>query len=224
MKKLTSQQIFDILSQKYGNAECELNFSSNFELLVAVILSAQCTDKRVNEVTKTLFEKYNTPQQFASLKIDELEKLIYSCGFYHNKAKAIIGASKQILSDYNGQVPENFDDLIKLDGVGRKTANVVSAVGFNKDAIAVDTHVFRVSNRLGLSKSTTPNKCEKDLQKLFPKHQWRQLHTMLVMFGRYECKSIKPHCSECPFQSICLYYNSLKKQAKPKIECKDAHK
>ena len=214
MKKMSSQQIYDILFEKYGTAECELDFSSNFELLVAVILSAQCTDKRVNEVTKTLFKKYNTPQDFASLSQAELEKLIYSCGFYHNKAKAIISASKQILSDYNGKVPDQFDDLIKLNGVGRKTANVVSSVGFKKDAIAVDTHVFRVSNRLGLSKSTTPLKCEQDLQKKFPVSQWRQLHTMLVMFGRYECKSQHPLCANCPFQQICLYYNSKKAQKK----------
>lgn len=212
MKKLSSQQIFDILSQKYGVAECELNFSSNFELLVAVILSAQCTDKRVNEVTKTLFQKYNTPQDFATIKQTDLEKEIFSCGFYHNKAKAIINASKQIIQKFDGQVPENFDDLISLDGVGRKTANVVSAVGFHKDAIAVDTHVFRVSNRLGLSKSTNTLKCEMDLQQKFPKNQWTQLHTMLVMFGRYECKSQKPLCETCPFQNICLYYNSKQKE------------
>ncbi len=203
---MTPQQIYDILLEKYKDAKCELNFSSNFELLVAVILSAQCTDKRVNEVTETLFQKYNTPQDFASLSQSELEKLIYSCGFYHNKAKAIIGASKQILSEYNGEVPEKFENLIKLDGVGRKTANVVSSVGFQRDAIAVDTHVFRVSNRLGLSKSSNVLQCEKDLQKKFPKSQWRQLHTMLVMFGRYQCKSLRPLCSDCPFQSICLYY------------------
>lgn len=216
MKKMSAQQIYDILFEKYGTAKCELDFSSNFELLIAVILSAQCTDKRVNEVTKTLFKKYNTPQDFASLGQTELEKLIYSCGFYHNKAKAIISASKQILSDYDGNVPEQFDELVKLNGVGRKTANVVSSVGFNKDAIAVDTHVFRVSNRLGLSKSTTPLKCEQDLQQQFPKDQWRQLHTMLVMFGRYECKSQRPLCVSCPFQQICLYYKSKASQKKAK--------
>lgn len=212
MKKLSPQQIFNELYKKYGVAKCELNFSSNFELLVAVILSAQCTDKRVNEVTKSLFKKYNTPQDFAKLKQTDLEKEIYSCGFYHNKAKAIISACKQILEKFNGQVPENFDDLTSLDGVGRKTANVVSAVGFNKDAIAVDTHVFRVSNRLGLSSSTNALKCEKDLQNKYPKNQWSQLHTMLVMFGRYECKSQRPLCETCPFKNNCLYAQEKKKK------------
>ena len=204
---MTATQIYDILIKKYTNAESELVFNSTFELLVAVILSAQCTDKRVNQVTQVMFKKYNTPQQFASMKQEELEKMIFSCGFYHNKAKNIIAMSKQIVDDFGGEVPNNIDDLQTLAGVGRKTANLVYGLAFNGDAIAVDTHVFRVSNRLRLSVSNNVLDCEKDLMKSIPKNLWTKMHFLLVLFGRYQCKSQRPLCENCEFQSFCKYYS-----------------
>ena len=207
--KAKAEKIYNVLYDIFGNAKCELNFTTDFELLVAVILSAQCTDKRVNQVTEKLFKMYNTPEQFANLNQTELEKLIFSCGFYHNKAKAIINASKQIISDYNGKVPNSLTDLQKLSGVGRKTANVVYATAFGGDAIAVDTHVFRVSHRLGLSASKTEFNCEKDLMKIFPKELWSKMHYLMVLFGRYNCKSVKPQCENCKLKNVCEYYKKL---------------
>lgn len=203
MGRVDTNIVYDRLGQIFGEAKCELNFSNNFELLVAVMLSAQCTDKRVNTVTKVLFEKYNTPEAFATLEQKKLEKEIYSCGFYHNKAKNIIAMSKDILVRFGGTVPSEFDDLISLAGVGRKTANVVMAVGFNKDAIAVDTHVFRVSNRLGIVKANNPYKCELALQKVVDKEKWSRFHHLLVLFGRYYCKAISPKCKDCVLADIC---------------------
>lgn len=201
------QEIYDILQAKFPNAESELEFNSNFELLVAVILSAQCTDKRVNQVTKEMFKKFNSPKDFAYMKQADLEKMIFSCGFYHNKAKNIINCSKQIVENFNGEVPSNLLDLQSLAGVGRKTANLVYALAFGGDAIAVDTHVFRVSNRLGLSNSKNVLDCEKDLMKNLPKNMWSKMHFLLVLFGRYQCKSQRPLCENCEFKSFCKYYN-----------------
>lgn len=200
------------LKELYENPVCELNYTSTFELLVAVMLSAQCTDKRVNMVTADLFKKYNMPQQFASVDQQQLEQLIKSCGFYHNKAKNIISCSKQIVEQFNGQVPDNLQDLQKLAGVGRKTANVVYSLAFGGDAIAVDTHVFRVSNRLGIAKGKTPLEVEVKLMKNFDKNEWSKLHYRLVLFGRYNCKAIKPNCTECKLKEICDYYKKTKKQ------------
>ena len=199
-----SKLILAGLDMLFPNPDCELNFNSPFELLVAVILSAQCTDKRVNMVTKELFKKYNTPQDFANIPLEELEKLIHSCGFYHNKAVAIKKASKDIIERFNGEVPSDFDDLCSLSGVGRKTANVMIAEAFGGDAFAVDTHVLRVSNRLSLVKTKDPHKCEEALKKIFPKDTWSKLHFQMVLFGRYKCKAIKPECQGCPFSQICV--------------------
>lgn len=199
-----SKLILAGLDMLFPNPDCELNFNSPFELLVAVILSAQCTDKRVNMVTKELFKKYNTPQDFANIPLEELEKLIHSCGFYHNKAVAIKKASKDIIERFNGEVPSDFDDLCSLSGVGRKTANVMIAEAFGGDAFAVDTHVLRVSNRLSLVKTKDPHKCEEALKKIFPKETWSKLHFQMVLFGRYKCKALKPECQGCPFSQICV--------------------
>ena len=203
------EKVLNYLDELFPEPACELKFNSKFELLVSVILSAQCTDKRVNMVTKELFKKYNTPKDFAGLKQEELESMIKSCGFYHNKAKNIISCSKDILERFNGKVPGNIDDLMTLAGVGKKTANVVYSVGFGGDAIAVDTHVFRVSNRLGI-KSKNPLECEAKLQKLVPKQNWSKVHHQTVLFGRYFCKAIKPNCKECELADICEYYNERK--------------
>ena len=198
--------IYKYLKSLFGLAKCELNFNSNFELLVSVILSAQCTDKRVNEVTSKLFKIANTPKQFAVMKIEELEKYIYSCGFYHNKAKAIIEMSNQLLTKFNGEVPSKLEELQSLKGVGRKTANVVYSNAFNGDAIAVDTHVFRVSNRIGIVNEKDVLKTEKALMKAVPKDKWSEFHHLLVLFGRYYCKSRNPKCKECLLNEKCKYY------------------
>ena len=206
MKVNKSDVIYDRLDNLFADAKCELNFSNNFELLVAVMLSAQCTDKRVNQVTNELFKKYKTPDDFANANIEILEQEIFSCGFYHNKAKNIIAMSKDLIQKHNREVPCEFEDLIKLAGVGRKTANVVLAVGFNQDAIAVDTHVFRVSNRLGLVKTKNVLKCELELQKKVSKDKWSVFHHQLVLFGRYYCKAIKPQCNGCVLKDLCESY------------------
>lgn len=205
-------KIFDILKNKFPISQCELNFENNYQLIVAVILSAQCTDKRVNIVTPKLFEKYPTVQDLAKADIEELKDIIRSCGFYNNKSKNLIAMAKDVTNKFDGEIPSNYDDLVALAGVGRKTANVVMAVGFGKDAIAVDTHVFRVSNRLGI-KSKNPLECEKQLQKIFPKENWSELHYLLVLFGRYFCKAIKPNCENCELKEFCEF---IKKNQKNK--------
>lgn len=170
------------------------------------MLLARCTDKRVNLITKNLFKEYKTPQDFLKLKPEELEQKIYSCGFYKNKAKNIICASKDIVEKFGGIVPGTFEELVSLSGVGRKTANVVLSEGFKQSAIAVDTHVFRVSHRLGLSSGAVPQKVEKDLQQLFDKNLWASLHKNMVLFGRYYCKSQKPECEKCELKRYCNFY------------------
>ncbi len=202
-----TERVNNYLKALFEKPKIELNYSTPFELLVAVILSAQCTDKRVNEVTKTLFKRFNTPTDFANLEQEKLEKLIFSCGFYRNKAKSIIGASKSIIKDFNNQVPSNLKDLQSLDGVGRKTANVVYSVAFGGDAIAVDTHVFRVANRIGIVKAKNVLECELQLMKLFDRNEWSALHFRLVLFGRYVCKAKKPNCEICELKDICKFYN-----------------
>ena len=207
-----TKEVFDALFNRFGQAECELNHKNNFELIVAVILSARCTDKRVNLITPNLFAKFPNAFSLANANVDELQKLIYSCGFYKNKAKNLILMSKDLVDRFGGEVPQNYEDLISLAGVGRKTANVVLFVGFKKPAIAVDTHVFRVSNRLGLVKAKTPLQCELSLQKIVDKDKWGDFHHLLVLFGRYICKSQNPYCKDCEFCSICKFYkqkNSL---------------
>lgn len=206
MSKESANKIYDKLNTLFEDARCELDFSNNFELLVAVMLSAQCTDKRVNIVTKDLFKTYPNAQSMAKADIKALEKAIYSCGFYHNKAKNLIAMSKDLLARFGGEVPDDFDSLISLAGVGRKTANVVLAVGFGGQTIAVDTHVFRVSNRLGIVKANNPYKCELALQKVIDKEKWSKFHHMLVLFGRYYCKSQNPKCKDCLLMQECKYY------------------
>lgn len=188
-RKIRALVVKAYLDKLFPSPVCELNFSNNFELLVAVILSAQCTDKRVNKITPNLFQKFSTPQDFAVMEQKELEKLIFSCGFYQNKAKSIISASKDIVAKFNGQVPNNYEELISLGGVGRKTANVILSVGFGFPAIAVDTHVFRVSKRLGLTSGKNVLTCENDLMDLFEKKDWAKLHYQMVLYGRYYCKA-----------------------------------
>ncbi len=200
---INANEIKEGLNSLFPIPKCELNYNSAYELLVAVILSAQCTDKRVNIITNELFKNYNTPQKMIVLKQEELENIIKSCGFYHNKAKNILRMSQDLLNRFNGQVPNNLEELQSLAGVGRKTANVMLGEYFKKDAFAVDTHVLRVSNRLGLIKTDNPKKCELALNDFFEKEDWSKLHLQFVLFGRYVCKSISPCCNKCPFYQKC---------------------
>ena len=203
-------EIIKAVDELYVNPKCELVFSSNYELLVAVILSAQCTDKRVNQVTSVLFKEYNTPEKMITLSQEQLEEKIRSCGFFHNKAKHILDCSKDLLDKYNGEIPSNKKELMALAGVGEKTANVVLATAFNVPAIAVDTHVFRVSNRLGLAKSNDVLKTQKQLEKVLPKDKWIKFHYALVLHGRYVCKSQRPNCETCNLKEYCDYYKKKK--------------
>lgn len=201
-----TDKIFSILDETFPNAQCELDFGSVFELLVAVILSAQCTDRRVNVVTKELFKIASTPEEFAEMDPADLEKAIYSCGFYRNKAKNIIAASKAIVEN-GGKVPDTFDGLLALPGVGRKTANVVFDVGFGGDGIPVDTHVFRTSNRLGIAPGKTPREVEDNLLKIIPEGNRNRVHHLLIFLGRYRCKAISPGCDDCPLNRYCKYFH-----------------
>lgn len=180
-----------------------LHFTSPFTLLVAVILSAQCTDKRVNVITNRIFPRLDTPAKMVSLTQSQLETEIHDCGLYKAKAKNLLGMCRMLLSDYHGEVPEDFDELVKLPGVGRKTANVVRSVAFGYPAIAVDTHVFRVANRLKLAVGTTPLEVEKGLQKAIPKKDWSAAHHWLIWHGRRVCHARKPDCETCFLQNVC---------------------
>ena len=192
-----------ILEETYAGAVPELIFNSPFELLIAVILSAQCTDKRVNAVTAELFPIANTPQQFLALGQAKLEELIKPCGFFRSKATHIIAACKKLVEDFNGTVPKSFDELVLLPGVGRKTANVVMSVAFGEPAIAVDTHVFRIANRLQLATGETPLEVELGLQKAIPREKWSAAHHWLIWHGRKICKARRPLCGECPLRRVC---------------------
>ncbi len=191
------------LDRMIANPKCELKYDTPFQLLVAVILSAQCTDKRVNAVTAELFKTHSKPEDFVKILQEELEQKIHACGFFHNKAKAIKDASAKILQDFGGQVPSDFGQLLSLPGVGRKTANVMLAEAFGQDAFAVDTHVLRVSNRMGFVKTDNPDRCEEKLKQIFPKKMWSRLHYQMVLFGRYTCKAIKPDCENCALNANC---------------------
>lgn len=181
-----------------------LKFSTPFELLIAVILSAQCTDERVNKITARLFKEYNTPEKMLTLTNAQLEKFIFSCGLYKSKAEHILSACRDIIDKFGGNVPDNLDDLRTLAGVGRKTANVVYSVAFGGNAIAVDTHVFRVSNRIGLVKADNVLKTEKDLMKILDEKDWSRAHHYLIYLGRSFCKAKNPDCAACPIKDDCL--------------------
>lgn len=207
---MQTNEVLSELARLYPDAKPALEFRSPYELLVAVILSAQCTDERVNKVTRALFEKHAAPRDMLSLSQEELEKYIYSCGFYHNKAQHILSATRDILEKFGGEVPATLEDLRTLAGVGRKTANVVYAVAFGGDAIAVDTHVFRVSNRLGLAHANTPEKTEQQLMAAIPKDDWSKAHHWLIFHGRRVCHSQKPDCANCTLAKKCKFYQKTK--------------
>ncbi len=201
-----TQKILDTLAKDFPNAKSELNFHSPFQLLVAVILSAQCTDKRVNLVTPRLFEVAPDAKTLAQLPQEQIEEIIHSCGFYHSKATYLKQMSQDIVNRFGGEVPNNIDDLRTLAGVGRKTANVVYAVGFGGQAIAVDTHVFRVSNRLGIANAKNVLDTEKQLMQAIPREQWADSHHYLLLHGRYVCKAQNPQCQRCSVKDFCKHY------------------
>lgn len=210
MKKKDIDSTLKILSETYEEAKCALNFNSPYELLIATILSAQCTDVRVNIVTEKLFSKYNTPDKMAELTEVELQEIIKPCGFYKNKSKNILAASRDLIFNYNSEVPKTMEELIKLPGVGRKTANVVLSNAFNIPAIAVDTHVFRVSKRIGFACGDNPLKVEEELRNIIPKKMWSNAHHYLIWHGRKICKARKPQCEICPISMYCTYYKEEK--------------
>jgi endonuclease-3 len=198
-----AQKIIEILQSEYPDAHCELDYGDEFQLLVAVILSAQCTDKRVNKVTPALFERAGNPYLMADMEQEELEKYIFSCGFYRNKAKNIIGLSKMLLQEFAGEVPDSLENLVKLPGVGRKTANVVLNVIFNKPTMPVDTHLLRVSPKIGLAEGTTPEQVEKSLLERIPYEYMQNAHHWILLHGRYVCTAKNAKCEECVINDLC---------------------
>jgi len=205
--KLSKKKILTIvetLRERYPVVKTQLEHDSPFQLLIATIMSAQCTDNQVNKVTKKLFARYPDPESLASAPINSIKKIIYSTGFYNNKAKNIKACSNEILSEYNSIVPDDIDKLVNLSGVGRKTANVVLSAAFGHPTIVVDTHVLRISRKLGLTRSRDPVKIEHELMKCIPKEFWNDLSLQFIYFGREICDAKKPDCQECPLFDVCV--------------------
>jgi len=197
--------LIQLLDRSIKNPETALKYRNKFTLLTSVVLSAQCTDTNVNNVTKNIYDKYYTPQHFVDLKINKIKKLIKSIGLFNTKAKNLYYLSKILVEQHQSKVPDNFEELILLPGVGRKTANVVLNEAFNKPTIGVDTHVFRVSNRTGLAIGKNPEVVEKKLLKILPNKYLKKSHHLILLHGRYTCKSRNPLCSKCTINKICLY-------------------
>ena len=203
-------KIIEILKKTYPEAKCSLDFETPFQMMIAVMLSAQCTDERVNKTTPELFSKYGTPEKMANASIEEIEKIIYPCGFYKNKAKNAILASKEILEKYDGKVPDKIEELVNIPGVGRKSANVIMLEAFNNPVgIAVDTHAKRISNKMGFSSEQEPSKIEQDLIETFPKKYFYDINHLFVWHGRNFCDSRKPNCLKCPVNIYCDFYKKL---------------
>ncbi len=203
LTKSEIKEVLDILDNVYPEAECALVHKNTFELIVAVALSAQTTDVSVNKVTPALFEKYKTPKELSEANLREVEDLIRTIGMYKNKAKNIVNLAKQLVEDYNGIVPDKYEELIKLSGVGRKTANVVLSVAFNQQRIAVDTHVFRLANRVGFVKEQNVLKTELSLMKKLPEERWSKTHHNLIFHGRNKCIARNPKCNVCEIEKLC---------------------
>lgn len=212
LKKERYQEFVKYFSTHNPDAQTELNYSNPYELLVAVILSAQCTDKRINLITPALFDRFPEPESLAASSPEEVFTYIRSISYPNNKAKHLVGMAQKLISEFNGEIPESVEDLIKLPGVGRKTANVIASVVYNRPAMAVDTHVFRVSNRLGLtSRATTPLAAEKQLVKHLPEDTIAIAHHWLILHGRYICLARKPKCEVCPITYFCKYFEQKHK-------------
>lgn len=207
MKKEDIIKIIESLKNTYPDATCSLDFKTPFELGIAVMLSAQCTDERVNKITPLLFEKYKNPEDYINMSLEEIEEIIKPCGFYKNKAKNVLGYAKMIVEEYNGKMPETMEELVKLPGIGRKSANVISLEAFNNpEGIAVDTHAKRIANRIGLSKEKEPLKIEQDLIKIIPKKYFKDVNHLLVWHGRNICNARNPQCEKCPIKKYCEFY------------------
>ena len=207
MKKLDAKKFIEILEKTYPDATCSLDFKTPFQITVAVMLSAQCTDERVNKTTPALFERCKTIEDFANIDIHELEQIIHPCGFYKNKAKNIKECAKKVIENFSGEVPHAMEELLTLPGVGRKSANVILLEAFGiAEGIAVDTHAKRISNRIGLSSESDPEKIEQDLLKIFPKESLKDINHLLVWHGRNTCDSRKPHCDKCSVSQYCNFY------------------
>ena len=218
MKKEDTKKIINILRKTYPDATCSLDFSTPFEIAIAVMLSAQCTDERVNKTTPALFKRCKTIEDYANIDIKELEDLIHPCGFYHNKAKNIKLCAKQVLEKYNGKLPQNMEDLTNLAGIGRKSANVIMLEAFGKaKGIAVDTHCKRISNRIGLSKQSDPSKIEQDLLKQFDKNDLKDVNHLFVWHGRYTCDSRNPKCDNCTIKDFCKFNKEKNKKQEKQI-------
>lgn len=205
MRKAKREAILNILEETYKDTKTALNYNSPFELLVAVILSAQCTDERVNVITARVFPRLNTPEKMGALTLEEMENEIRDCGLYHAKAKNLLGTCKMLVEKFNSTVPDKIETLMELPGVGQKTANVVASIIYNVPAIAVDTHVFRVSHRLGVAKGADPLATEKELQKIIPMEKWSDAHHWFIWRGRKICKARKPLCKECVLLEECPF-------------------
>lgn len=203
--KARTAKILKILKRTYPDVKTQLYYKNPFELLVATILSAQCTDKQVNTVTKVLFEKLKTPKDFAKVSIETLEELVRPTGFFRNKAKSIKNCASMLVENYDSEVPSRLDALVKLPGVGRKTANVVLGAAFGIQGVVVDTHVGRISKRLGLTENKDPVKIEFDLMKIIPQKEWNDFSLRLIFFGRAVCKARKPACPTCPLYDLCNF-------------------
>ena len=205
LRKSKREAILKILEDTYSGTKTALNYNSPFELLIAVILSAQCTDERVNKITARLFPKFDMPEKMGALSQEEMEEQIRDCGLYHAKAKNILATCHMLVQEFDSKIPDNITTLMKLPGVGKKTANVVASIIYNVPAIAVDTHVFRVSHRLGLAKGADPLATEKELQKIIPMEKWSDAHHWFIWHGRKICKARKPLCTECAVLAECPY-------------------
>ena len=205
-KKVRAKAIYRQLTKSYPNVRCELDYNSAFQLLVATVLSAQCTDKRVNQTTPALFKKYPNPKKMAKADLKDIQRLVKSTGFFRAKAKNIKGLSNKIMEEFDGDVPSNLDDLISLPGVGRKTANVVLGHAFGIPGITVDTHFGRLSRRFGWSKQSDPVKVEFEVGELIPEKEWTNLSQRMIWHGRRVCHSRKPACGACPLAKLCPSY------------------
>lgn len=214
---MKAEEILDILAEAYPDAACALEHRNPFELLIATILSAQCTDVRVNQITRGLFAQADTPQAFLALGEDKVRELIRGCGLFNNKAANIMAACREIVEKHGGKVPDKREDLEALPGVGRKTANVVLSNAFGVPAIAVDTHVFRVANRIGLSQAVNPAKTEEQLMQAIPEPRWSHAHHLLIFHGRNLCKARNPQCAKCPVAPGCKFFG----EGGPVLEDKD---
>ena len=212
MRKMLSKdeikEVLDLLKELYPDAKAELNYTNPFELLIATILSAQCTDVQVNKTTSTLFKELKSPEDYLELSEEELGEKIRSCGFYKTKSKNILATCGLLVDKFNGNVPNTMEDLVTLPGVGRKTANVVLSNAFATPAIAVDTHVFRVSNRIGLANSNNVLDTEKDLMDNIDRDMWSKAHHLLIFHGRRICKARKPLCEKCPLTDYCFFFKT----------------